>query len=114
MILGLQITAILFALAMIYFALIHYKKGQLNGVEILSWITIWVFAIFVVSFPEILRTYAKSFFVTRVFDLTVLGGFILVISMVSVSYVRTKRMEKKFEDLVRKQALKDIKKKNKL
>lgn len=111
MILGLQVAAIIFAFLMIYVALIHYKKGQLNGVEILSWITIWVVAIFIVAFPEILRTYASTFLVTRIFDMMVLGGFILVISMVASSYVRTKRMEKKLEELIRKLALKGIKKK---
>jgi len=113
MILGLQITAIIFSLFMIYLALIHYKKGQLNGIEILSWITIWIVAIFVVSFPEILRTYANTFFVTRVFDLMVLGGFILVISLVSAAYLKSKRNEKKLEELIRKIALKDVKKKSK-
>lgn len=113
MILGLQITAIIFALLMIYVALIHYKKGQLNGIEILSWITIWIVAIFIVAFPEILRTYAKTFFVTRVFDLMVLGGFILVISLVSAAYMKSKRNEKKLEELIRRIALKDIKKKSK-
>jgi len=111
MILGLQLTAIIFALMMIYFALIHYKKGQLNGMEILSWITIWLVAMFIVAFPEILRTYAKAFFVTRVFDLMVIGGFILVITLVSAAYIRSKRTEKKLEELVRKLALRDTKKK---
>lgn len=113
MILGLQITAILFALVMIYLAILHYKKGQLNGVEVFSWTLIWVVAIFIVAFPEILRTYAKTFFVTRVFDLMVLGGFILVISLVSASYLKSKRNEKKLEELIRKISLKDINKKNK-
>jgi hypothetical protein len=98
---------------MIYLALIHYKKGQLNGVEILSWITIWTVAIFIVSFPEILRTYASTFLVTRIFDMMVLGGFILVISLVSAAYLKSKRNEKKLEELIRKLALKDIKKKSK-
>ena len=113
MILGLQITAIIFALFMIYFATIHYKKGQLNGIEIFSWVLIWIVAIFIVAFPEILRTYAKTFFVTRVFDLMVLGGFILVISLVSAAYLKSKRNEKKLEELIRKIALKDVKKKSK-
>ena len=110
MILGLQITAIIFALFMIYLAVIHYKKGQLNGIEIFSWVLIWIVAIFVVAFPEILRTYAKTFFVTRVFDLMVVGGFILVVSLVSAAYLKSKRNEKRLEDLIRKIALKDIKK----
>jgi len=110
MILGIQLTAIIFALVMIYFAVVHYKKGQLNGVEISSWVLIWIFTIFAVAFPEILRTYAQSFAVSRLFDLMVLGGFILVISMVATAYVRTKRMEEKLEDLIRKEALKGVKK----
>lgn len=113
MILGLQITAIIFSLFMIYIALIHYKKGELNGVEIFSWITIWIVTIFIVTFPEILRTYASTFLVTRIFDTMVLGGFILVISLVSAAYLKSKRAEKKIEELTREIALKDIKKKNK-
>ena len=109
MILGLQLTAIIFALVMIYFALLHYKRGELNGLEIFSWVFIWLVTIFVVIFPEILRTFAKTFLVSRVFDLMVVGGFILVISMVTVSYIRTKRTQKKLEDLVRKLALKNKK-----
>ena len=31
MIIGLQIIAILFAFSMIYFAVLHYKRGELGG-----------------------------------------------------------------------------------
>jgi len=103
-ILGLQIVAIFFALAMIYLAILNYKRGELNGIEILSWLLVWVFVIFVSAFPELLRTFAKAFFLSRVFDLMVVGGFIVVLSIASISYMRTKRMEKKFEEFVRKEA----------
>lgn len=106
MIIGLQIIAILFAFSMIYFAVLHYKKGALNGTEIFSWLAMWSAAIIIIIFPELLRPFARTFLVTRVFDLMVIGGFILVISMVGSAYIRTKRLEKKLEDFVRKQALK--------
>ncbi|HJY98729.1 MAG TPA: DUF2304 domain-containing protein [Patescibacteria group bacterium] len=106
MIIGLQIVAILFAFSMVYFALLHYKRGELNGAEMFSWLAMWVAAIVIVIFPELLRSFAKTFLVSRVFDLMVIAGFILVISMVGGSYIRTKKLEKKFEDLVRRQALK--------
>jgi len=111
MILGLQVTAIIFALSMIYFALLAYKRGELNGLEISSWLVIWIITIFIVIFPEILRTFARTFAVSRLFDLMVVGGFILVIAMVTKSYVSTKKIERKLEDLIRKEALKDKKKK---
>lgn len=110
MILGLQIIAVFFALVMIYLALLNYKRGELNGMEIFSWLVIWSFAIFVTVFPELLRTFAKTFLVTRVFDLMVIGGFIVVISMVSIAYVKSRKTEKKLDELVRKLSLKERKK----
>jgi hypothetical protein len=106
MIIGLQIIAILFALSMIYFAVHSYKRGELGIVEIVSWFILWTFAIVFTIFPELLRMFASRFLVTRVFDLMVIGGFVLVIGMVSSAYIRTKKLEKKFEDLIRRDALK--------
>lgn len=106
MIIGLQIIALLFAFSMVYFAILHYKRGELNALEISSWLIMWTFAIIVIIFPELLQGFAKTFLVTRVFDLMVIGGFILVISMVGSTYIRTKRNEKKLEELVRKLSLK--------
>jgi hypothetical protein len=105
MIIGLQIIAILFALSMIYFAVLHYKKGQLNGAEILAWLIMWTAAIIIIVFPELLRPFARTFLFTRVFDLMVVAGFLLVISLVANAYVRTKRLEKKLEQMVRNKAL---------
>lgn len=113
MILGLQIIALLFAFAMIYFALLHRRRGELDRSEIFSWVVIWLGVILVIVFPEILRKFAQTFFITRLFDLMVVGGFVLVITMVARTYVSTKRMEKKLEDYVRREALKNVKKKNK-
>jgi hypothetical protein len=110
MIIGLQIIALLFAFSMVYFAVLHYKRREISKTEITSWLIMWIVAIIVIIFPELLRSFASTFLVTRVFDLMVIGGFILVISIVSVAYIRTKKLEKKLEELVRKEAL-DKKKK---
>jgi hypothetical protein len=111
MIIGIQITAILFAFSMIYFAILHYKRGELNGLEMGSWFIMWALTMVIVIFPELLQGFARAFFVTRVFDLMVIGGFVLVISMVATAYLRTKRNEKKLEDLVRREALRNAKRK---
>ena len=111
MILGLQITGIMFALLMIYFALLHYKKQHLSGIEIASWLLIWVLVILVVLFPDIVRVYAMSFSVSRVLDLLIAGAFIVMFVMVASAYVRVSELEKRLEDLVRKLALKENDKK---
>lgn len=108
MILGLQVIALIFALIMIYFAYTNYRRGEINGVEILFWIMAWMGAILIVLFPEIFRTFARTIAINRAFDLAMIGGFILVIPLIYFAYIRTKRLEKKLEDIVRKEALKQI------
>lgn len=106
MIVGLQIIGILFSFSMIYFSILAYKRKEISKVEIYSWVSIWVSTIFAVIFPGLLRSFSMTFLVTRVFDLMVVGGFILVISLIGSAYLGTKRNEKKLEELVRKLSLK--------
>ena len=110
MIVVLQFVAIIFALSMIYFALLHYRRGELVGFEIFIWLLIWIAAIIVVAFPDILRTFARTFLFARLFDLIVIGALLFVVVLASRAYIATKRMEKKLEDYVRKEALKNVKK----
>ena len=109
MIIGLQIIALIFAFSMVYFVVLHFKRGEISKSEIVSWIIMWAAAIVIIVFPELLRKFASTFLVTRVFDLMVIAGFILVISLVTSSYIRTKKLEKKLEDMVRREALKKFK-----
>ena len=109
MIIGLQIIALVFAFSMVYFATIHYKRGEISKSEEITWVAMWGIAVVIIVFPEILRKFASTFLVTRVFDLMVIGGFVLVISLVASAYVRTKKMEKKLEDMIRRDALRNKK-----
>lgn len=112
MILGLQIIGLIFAFSMIYFAVLHYKRKEIGKYEIISWIVVWTGVAVVVIFPELLRRFATTFFVSRVFDLMVVGGFVLVISMTTSAYLRTKKLEKKLEEIVRREAIKNTNSKN--
>lgn len=106
MIIGIQIIGLLFSFSMIYFAILAFKRGELTKVEIYSWSVLWAFAIVGIIFPEIFRKFSMTFLVTRVFDMMVVGGFLVVITLVSISYLRVRRNEKKLEELVRKLSLK--------
>lgn len=109
MIITLQIIALIFSFSMVYFAVLHYKRGEISKSEIIAWLIIWSSATVIIIFPELLRRFASTFLVTRVFDLMVIGGFVLVISLVSSAYVRTKKLEKKIEDMIRQEALREKK-----
>jgi hypothetical protein len=110
MIIGLQIVALLFSFSMVYFAVLHFKRGELSAKEITSWLLLWLATIIIVVFPELLQDFARTFSVARVFDLMVIGGFVVVISLVGSAYIRTKKLEKKLRDLVRRDALKNKRK----
>lgn len=108
MILGLQFIAVAFSLIMIYFAYVNYRKNEINRIEFTAWFVAWALAMVIVLFPDTLRIVAQTFLISRLLDLLIAGGFLLVIIMVSIAYIRTKRIEKKIESFIRKEALKKI------
>ena len=107
MILGLQLIAIVFSLIMLYFAFLHYQRKEITNLEMITWWIIWVATIIIVIFPDLLRGFATTFFITRVFDFMVIGGFILVISLTYTAYIKIKILERKIEKFIRKEALKE-------
>ncbi len=113
MIFGLQVIALCFALIMIYFAYLHYRRQEINGFEMLFWLGSWCGAVTIIIFPEIFKMFSQTIAISRAFDLAVLGGFILIIPMVYISYIRTKRLERKIEKLVREESIRKISAKNK-
>lgn len=113
MILGLQVIALVFSIIMVYFAYVHYRRREINKLEISIWLAVWIGAILIVLFPSIFSGFAGVIAISRAFDLAVIGGFILIIPLVYSSYIRTKRLESKIEKLVRDEALKVTKLKNK-
>jgi hypothetical protein len=109
MIITLQIIALLFSLAMIYFAILNYKRGEINSKEVASWAVIWTAVILIVLFPDIARTFARSFLFARLFDLLVVGGIGLAIFLSARAYVISRRNQKKLEEFIRSEALKNVK-----
>lgn len=107
MITGLQIVAIVFSLIMVYLAYLHHQRKEIGKIEFISWWLIWTTAMIIIIFPDLLRGFAGTFLITRVFDFMVIGGFILVITLSYLAYVKNKALEKKVEKLVRELSLKE-------
>lgn len=97
MIFGLQFIAVAFSGVMIYFAYVNYRKNEINRVEFATWFLAWALAMVIVLFPDTLRKVAQTFSISRLLDLLIAGGFLLVIVMVSIAYVRTKKIEKRLK-----------------
>lgn len=112
-ILGVQIIVILFAIFMIYVAFLHFKRKEINGGEIFFWFFLWLGFILVVLFPNVLQNLTKLLFFARVMDLLMLIAFMILAFLGFQNHVSNRRMEKKIEELIRKEALHSLVKKRK-
>lgn len=102
---GLQIVAILFALWMIYFSYLHFRRGEFNRYEFAIWEILWLGLIAIVIFPKSVQFILTTFSITRTFDLVVIVGMIILFGVTFRNYVVVKRLEKKIELTVRKDSL---------
>lgn len=109
-ILGVQIIAVFFAIFMIYVAFLHWKRKDINGGEIFFWTLLWLGFIVVTLFPNILQNLTKMLFFTRVMDFLMVIAFMILAFLGFQNYISNKKMERKIEELIRKEALKGIKK----
>jgi hypothetical protein len=105
---GLQIVAILFALWMVYFSYLHFRRGEFKKVEFLLWQLLWLGLIVVVIFPKSVQFILKTFSITRTFDLVVIVGIIILFGITFRNYVIVKRLEKRIEASVRSESLNKI------
>ena len=110
-ILGVQIIAILFAIFMIYVAFLNWKRKDINGKEIFFWSALWLGFIVVTLFPDILQNITEKLFFTRVMDLLMVAAFMILAFIGFQNHVSNRRMERKIEELIRKEAVKNAKKK---
>ena len=110
-ILGVQIIAVLFAIFMIYVAFLHWKRKDINGGEIFFWIFLWLGFIVVTLFPDILQNLTKKLFFTRVMDFLMVIAFMILAFLGFQNHISNRRMERKIEELIRKEAIKNVEKK---
>lgn len=105
---GIQILAILFALWMTYFTFLHYRRKEFNRFDALLWQVLWLGLIAVVVFPRSVTFILKTFSITRTFDLVVIVGIMALVGMTFRNYAIIKRLERRIEEDVRGDAMKEL------
>ncbi|MDP2683932.1 MAG: DUF2304 domain-containing protein [bacterium] len=106
---GIQIIAIIFAIWMIYFSYLHFRRGEFKKIEFILWQVLWIGLIIVVIYPSSVKFILETFNINRTFDLVVIVGVVVLFGITFRNYVLLKRTEKKLVDLIRQEGLKDIK-----
>lgn len=107
-----QLSSILFALFMSYVVRVHQQKARLSTVEASLWYSLWfVFAIIAI-FPHLLTGISEYFYFDRVFDLLVVGAFMVLTFIILRSYFMYRILLDKIEVLVRDKAIAEVVQKN--
>ena len=105
MISGIQVIALLFALAQGYFTYLHFRRGDFTLRECMGWMFIWIVFAGVTLFPDAFKVFAGSFGALRPLDFFTVLGFIVVLSISFYTYVSLDRLRKHVEGSIRERAL---------
>ena len=108
-----QIFAVLFALFMLYVVSIHIRKKTLDMMVGSFWASIWVIFIVISIFPNLLLGVTDILKFSRVFDLLIVVAFMILSTVIFLSYFRLKELEHKLEKYVREEAIRSPKEKSK-
>ena len=101
MVLGIQIAGSLFAVFMIYYSFLKYKRKEFTAKEFVFWLVLWVLLIVISLFPYILDPISKKLNFARNFDLIVIAGFLFLILAIFYTYTLAKKNQKQLEAIVR-------------
>jgi hypothetical protein len=111
MFLGIQILGILFALFMVYFTYLHFKRKEFGSLEFRIWIVLWLGLIFITIFPNSLDFLIKNVLsLQRPLDFFIICGFLFLVFITFLNYSTTKKNKRNIEKIVSAFAHKETKK----
>lgn len=94
-------SAILFALCMLYIVRIHRRKIYFSFAEASLWHCLWIAFIVLTIFPNAFAGISNLFYFDRVFDMLVVGAFMVLSFLVVKNHFKYKEIEFKIDKLVR-------------
>ena len=106
----IQLLGIIFGVAMIYFSFVKFKRKELNNKEFLVWVIGWIMLIVIAVIPSILDFIIAPLNFYRRLDFFVVIGFFVLLSLSFYNYSVVKKMDRKLEFFVRREAIEKVKK----
>jgi hypothetical protein len=106
----LQILSLLFALTMLYWSYLSYRRRAIRFPELLFWVLTWAAFALVALFPASATVFVQALRVNRTMDLLTVVGFMLLWVVVFANHLENRRLRKRLQELVRELALRDAEK----
>ena len=100
-----QLLAAVFALFMMYVVRLKSQKYRFGAFETICWYVLWILFVYLAIFPATLLGIAQVLRFARVFDLLVVGAFMILTGLVMYLYFLVREMQAKIDTLVRQRAL---------
>ena len=94
---------------MLYVVRIHQKRISFSFREAVFWYFLWSTFIFLTLFPQVLIGISKLFIFDRVFDLLIVGAFMVISFLVVGTYFKYREMNFKLDKLVRDRSILNLK-----
>jgi hypothetical protein len=101
----LQVLSVIFGLFMLYVTRIHWVKQHIGAFEFSLWLSVWAIFIFIAVFPQTVGEVAQTFHVTSIFNVLVILSLMLLAYLNFTNRITYRRLEKKLEKMVRKNAI---------
>ncbi len=106
----IQFLGVLFGAGMMYFTFVKYKRKELGRLELVVWFTGWLLIILVAIIPFILDPIIAPLNFYRRLDFFVVFGFFVLLGIGFYNYSCLKKIERKVENFVRREALNEAEK----
>lgn len=103
----IQFLGVIFGSAMLYFTFVKFKRKELSTLELGIWFGAWIMLILIALVPYILDFIISPLHFYRRLDFFVVVGFFLLLGLSFYNYSVAKRIERKMEILVRKEAFRN-------
>jgi len=103
----IQFLGVIFGVAMIYFTFVKYKRKEISKQEGLFWFLLWVLLVVIALIPYALDAIIAPLNFYRRLDFFVVLGFFFLLGIGFYNYSQVKKMERKLEQYVRSEALKN-------
>ena len=104
MLLWLQFIGLAFGIGMIYLTVLFYRKKDFNRTDLLMWIGVWLFFMFMTLYPSLLYGLMERLRITRIFDFINISLFAFFSFVIFYLYNVNRKNTKKLEEIVRRLA----------
>ncbi len=105
----LRIIGVIIGIIAAYMSFVYFKNKLFSIYEYITWTLLWIGFLVVAITPNTFNFLLVTFQLERTSDLIMIIAFIVIYTLGFKNYITNRKLHKKIEDLIREEALKNLK-----